>query len=354
MRTITGVATSITAFLGRAVWGPVDEPTAIHSYGRPTGELATIPPHATNHQSRRPLPDRRGEEPSRRSRRVPSSIRRGAAVAAALVLCLAAGAVNGQAMDEVRGVWLNPDAFNSPSARSSTLGKIASANLNTVFLAAPPINGNYGWSDPAAFQICLDDARLQGLAVHGWIANHSRLGGSPVDFSSAAERASQRQWVLDLLAAYRDLDGVHFDYIRDEHWDDPDAARMGGITELLRISKEAIDSAFAGKRLTATSFTSASASYLGSQPDWSGDVPQWYRDWYDADPGNWYIQQGATDPSLDPDWLLGPLHFNYQQNSPFWLSSAYADAVVPMQYTNRDSASGSWRRRGCICSPLPF
>jgi phage tail sheath protein FI len=32
VRTITGVATSITAFIGRALWGPVDEPTMIHSY----------------------------------------------------------------------------------------------------------------------------------------------------------------------------------------------------------------------------------------------------------------------------------------------------------------------------------
>lgn len=33
VRTITGVATSITAFLGRAKWGPVDEPVMINSFG---------------------------------------------------------------------------------------------------------------------------------------------------------------------------------------------------------------------------------------------------------------------------------------------------------------------------------
>nr|WP_230406560.1 phage tail sheath C-terminal domain-containing protein [Candidatus Scalindua japonica] len=33
MRTITGVATSITAFIGRALKGPVDEPTTIFNYG---------------------------------------------------------------------------------------------------------------------------------------------------------------------------------------------------------------------------------------------------------------------------------------------------------------------------------
>ena len=33
VRTITGVATSITAFIGRALRGPTDEPVTINSYG---------------------------------------------------------------------------------------------------------------------------------------------------------------------------------------------------------------------------------------------------------------------------------------------------------------------------------
>ncbi|RME01414.1 MAG: phage tail sheath family protein, partial [Bacteroidetes bacterium] len=33
VRTITGVATSITAFIGRALRGPVDEPTIINNFG---------------------------------------------------------------------------------------------------------------------------------------------------------------------------------------------------------------------------------------------------------------------------------------------------------------------------------
>lgn len=33
VRTITGVATSITAFLGRAIWGPANEPVTINSFG---------------------------------------------------------------------------------------------------------------------------------------------------------------------------------------------------------------------------------------------------------------------------------------------------------------------------------
>src|SRR5216683_2995573 len=33
VRTITGVATSITAFIGRAISGPINEPTTINSFG---------------------------------------------------------------------------------------------------------------------------------------------------------------------------------------------------------------------------------------------------------------------------------------------------------------------------------
>ena len=33
VRTITGVATSITAFIGMAKWGPVNEPVTIFNYG---------------------------------------------------------------------------------------------------------------------------------------------------------------------------------------------------------------------------------------------------------------------------------------------------------------------------------
>ena len=33
VRTIAGVATSITAFLGRAARGPVEEPTVINNFG---------------------------------------------------------------------------------------------------------------------------------------------------------------------------------------------------------------------------------------------------------------------------------------------------------------------------------
>ena len=33
VRTITGVATSITAFVGRALRGPVNEPVVVNSYG---------------------------------------------------------------------------------------------------------------------------------------------------------------------------------------------------------------------------------------------------------------------------------------------------------------------------------
>src|SRR5205814_1973392 len=47
VRTITGVATSITAFLGRAAWGPVNAPTTVNSFGdfeRQFGGLSELIP----------------------------------------------------------------------------------------------------------------------------------------------------------------------------------------------------------------------------------------------------------------------------------------------------------------------
>ncbi len=188
-------------------------------------------------------------------------------VAVALWLGVLSCPAAAQPLPEVRGVWLNPPAFDAAN-RDTTLAKILAAKLNTVFLAAPPINGNYGWADPYLFQDFIDMARAQGLAVHGWIANHWRSGKANANFADPVERAAQVQWALDILGAYPGLAGIHFDYIRYKSWGMPDAAKMGGITETIRLTREALDNNIPGKLLTATTFAAAAASYLGSGASW--------------------------------------------------------------------------------------
>ena len=137
-----------------------------------------------------------------------------------LALLMALLAIPGGAADpaaEVRAVWLNPWAFNSPETRSASLAKIRRARLNTAFLQTPAVAGNYGvqWGGVSAtnYAAFVGELKDAGIAVHGWIINRERAGeGTQADFTSPKERIAQRDWALAVLRSYPRLDGVHFDY----------------------------------------------------------------------------------------------------------------------------------------------
>jgi len=169
---------------------------------------------------------------------------------------------------EVRAVWLNPWAFNSPEIRAATLAKVRRAHLNTVFLQTPSVAGNYGieWggASPENYTAFLKDLKAAGITVHGWIINRERRGqGTQADFTSEIERNAQRDWALAVLAAWPALDGIHFDYIRYGDWASHDTAKAAGVTETVASSAEAIRAKCPGKNLTAAVFTAASPSYMG-------------------------------------------------------------------------------------------
>jgi hypothetical protein len=239
---------------------------------------------------------------------------------------------------ELRGVWLNPYAFDDAN-REETLRKITAANLNTIFAASPYINGNYGETDPKDYYELIRSARSLGLSVHGWICNHRRLGrGNGIDFTNPQEQKAQVKWALDLLDKYPELDGVHFDYIRYKEWSRCDAAKISGINATIRQVYEAIKSKYPDKFLTATSFVAASASYNGRRSNgrllWEGEVPQWFRDWHSTNPNNWYSMRHVRYSRLKKEWLLGPSHFNYQQDPVTWIKEGILDGVMPMQYSS--------------------
>ncbi len=250
---------------------------------------------------------------------------------------------------ELRGVWLNKYAFNSMN-RQETLEKILQANLNTIFVISPQIEGNYGDSNPEDFKTFIRDAKSRGLSVHGWICNHLRTNDrSTVDFTDPKEQQSQVKWAISLLDTYPELDGVHFDYIRYEEWEQCDAEKMNGISETIRQAYTAIKRKYPEKFLTVTSFAAASASYHGvdygkvvgwfagwfteGEALWVGDVPQWYRNWYAKNPDNWYSTRNSIDKELKKTRLMGPEHFNFQQDPTTWIRKRIVDAVIPMQYT---------------------
>lgn len=251
------------------------------------------------------------------------------AVTALAALCAHAGP---ERPVELRGVWTNPWNIDTPAKRDDLYRKIEAANLNTVFLAA--------WGDTNDFREFQNECRKRGCAVHGWICNHHRTQN--VDFADPTEQAAQRDWAMSILDRHPTLDGMHFDYIREKAWGPCDKAKMDGIATTIRITHEAIRNRYPGKFLTAAVFTAATQNYIGfRQPDgqiaWDGDVPEWYRDWWQEHPDNWYTKIPALRPDLLQNGVFGPIQFHFQQDPVTWLKSGALDAVMPMQYSANDT-----------------
>ncbi len=241
---------------------------------------------------------------------------------------------------EMRGGWLSSDTFDTAAERTSMIAKFKAAHLNTMFATCPPLGGNTGESAPPDFAALLEEAKAAGLTVTAWFQNYKRSGESaPADFASPAEREAQKRWVLDMLAAYPKLDGVHLDYIRYSTWEACIASKMDGIAQTIAGIRQALRSQHPGKPLSAAVFKAAAVTYRGWKPTWEGDVPAWYRDWYASDADNYYVRQAAL-PGNNPNWLLGPSFFSYQQDPPAWLKAGILDAIISMQYT---AVASTWQ-----------
>jgi len=246
---------------------------------------------------------------------------------------------------EIRGTWLNPKSFDSQLRRTATLTKLTTANFNTIFVAAPPIGDNYGWSDASHFLAFIQQADLLGFSVHVWVSNNNRI--EDVDFTSPAEQAAQAQWVLDLMAQYGTyLDGVHFDYIRYSDWEDVNIdGKMDGVTQTIANAYTQLKLNYPDKYLTCTSFDiepNWEESYV-DPPLWGEDVPTWFKNWYAANPGS--IFHGGVVQGLN--YVGVPHHMKYQQNPVEWISGNICDGVMPMQYTMDQSPweeeAGFWK-----------
>ncbi len=234
---------------------------------------------------------------------------------------------------EVRGTWLDPRAYQDPYTRATTLRLITQTHLNTLFILAPPVNGNNGWTDPAVFSETVAAAKAAGLSVHAWIQNMRRISDeTTVDFRDPDERAAQVAWVLALLEAYPLLDGVHLDYIRYDAWDQVNKdGKMDAVSLTVADIYRALKARYPGKFLTATSFV-LKPGYVNFETE---DVPRWYRTWFDAHPDNFY-----TDP-YGEGFPTIPIHMKFQQNPVGWIVSDTVDGVMPMQYTLSDTV---WNR----------
>lgn len=248
-------------------------------------------------------------------------------------LLLFAAALQDPGTPELRGAWLANDTVDTAPHRADMLAKLRKGHFNTVFIAVPPLNGQYGTSDAAGFGAMVTEAKAAGLSVHAWFSCFKRMGeNSQADFTSPAEQAAQKQWFLDMLAAYPALDGVQCDYIRYSTWESCAAAKMKGVADTIRTIRDAVSP----RPVTCAVFNAAAITYRGWKPTWEGDVPQWYRDWYAAHPGNYYELQ-ANAPGNNANWLLGGSFFSYQQDPAAWIRDGLATACAAMQYTAVDA-----------------
>lgn len=229
---------------------------------------------------------------------------------------------------EVRGVWLNPPAFDTPAVRAETLSKITSGNINTAFLLAPPVGAFRGWSDPEDFEVMLSALDAVGVSTHIWVAVMYRVSGAEADFRDPAEQDAQVAWADALLRAYPLADGYHLDYIRYTGVTPiNEEGKMDGVSQTVDRIGEHIQGHFPKRHLTAAVFrASAWAADFDTE-----DIPQWFRSWYAAHPGNPYDH---PDP-----WFTStvPFHFKKQQDPVGWMAASPITGVMPMEYCTSDS-----------------
>ncbi len=227
---------------------------------------------------------------------------------------------------ELRGTWLNPYAFDSAEKRTATLNLLMKMHINTVFLAAPDIGENYGWSDLESFKAVLQELANNEIKVHIWVANMYRAWGATheyVDFTDPDELDKQLEWGGMLLEEYN-VSGIHFDYIRYKEWDDINATKMNAITNVVSHTYNLIKKDYPGKYLTAAVFPAT--------PNWADfdkeDIPQWYIQWLNDNPGSPY--ETGNGPYV-------PENMKFQQDAIFWARENMIDGVMPMAYTNNIS-----------------
>ncbi len=229
---------------------------------------------------------------------------------------------------EVRGTWLNPYAFSSPTQLELTMSKLIAGHFNTVFVLAPPIGEFNGWSDPDAFAELVAQAHAAGISVHIWVAAMYRVAGVKADFRLPEEQAAQADWAEALMTAYPQVDGYHLDYIRYSQWEDVNSeGKLDGVSATVDAVAGYLASWPSKKHLTATSFSLEPNYAIFSRED----IPRWFRTWFSANLDNDYIDPygGGFDTV--------PCFFKYQQNPIGWIIDSGLSSMIPMEYTMDDN-----------------
>jgi len=151
------------------------------------------------------------------------------------------------AAPEQRAVWAHFDDIRDPDAVQRTVGRIAAAGMNTVYILVWYNGGQAAYRSalcplqagtPEGFDplgALIGAAKPKGIDVHAWFVNGSyghtrpghlftkhpewelqsgsRSGEGWYDLGKAEVRAFERDVMLECLRTY-EVAGIHFDYIR--------------------------------------------------------------------------------------------------------------------------------------------
>ncbi len=234
-----------------------------------------------------------------------------------------------QNSEEFRGVWLNSYAFDNPNVRAENFKKITDANLNNVFLITPPIKNNNGWCEYDDFIQMFTILKNEGLKVYAWVACLYRTEGIEANFSDPSEQIAQKEWAIEILLNFSNLDGIHFDYIRTGSLGTVSHQSQNDIKTLLNITNQEIQKRFPGK-----SFSTATKPLSGALSNPGDQILQWFVNWFE-NPINDDINRWKTEP-YNYDGI--PLPFRFQQDPRTWIVESVVDFTISMEY----SYSTSW------------
>lgn len=227
---------------------------------------------------------------------------------------------------ETRGTWLWASSIDSSEKRTFVLEKIIEANLNTVFVSIPPIEGNHGYGKTDDFLDFITDAKALGLSVHAWMLNGRRKGrNTEADYRDSNEQDAQVNWAMSIMRNYGNyLNGIHLDYIRYINYEDVNNNfKMDAVTETISKIYNSLLTNYPDKYLTATSFITS------AHKDENGSPSQWFINWRNSNTNSIYSYDKV------------PSFMRVQQDPIEWIKKDIVSGVMPMQYTTDD---GIWNQ----------
>ncbi len=237
---------------------------------------------------------------------------------------------------ETRGTWVWASDIETYTKRNEVFQKLNDAKLNTIFIMIPSFNNNWGYGSQYIFLNFIMEAKNKGYSVHAWFPINRRLWASGItylEYRDVIEQEAQSQWVQDILSAYGSyLNGIHLDMIRYLEWDEVNnEGKMDGVTATVKKIHDDLKLNYPNMTLSAAVFTLTSSRFdrKDSGELWFSQVPVWYRNWCDNNPGTTYTN--------DNYYYEGPHHMKVQQDPIGWLRDGIIDAIMPMHYAMDDT-----------------